>query len=614
MVLSWSENWTGTTGAAWPAASWSVAGAGTATIQANAGRLLTSTGTLAAVRARFEAMANRQDCEILLSFTPQMSGEWYLTIGTRTYSNNVGSGDDSFTTHGMYAQVYNFFGPGIWFARKDDLGARTNLSNITTGLPTFSAGTQYKVRFRVQGPRMYIRVWAAAGVEPTTWNMSYLDPDAYEPAGKITVAFMTDGALGSAGVAQYVDLDDLTVTALGSAESVYDWNEPGHTWTMWSRASDYKTAQPLPIISASGLRKHLGVDKAVISTPFTEDVFASLQPSGGVVIYRDGVQQFSGLVGPLELDWDADSSRVVIRAECVGDVQHLDDRIVFTNPAKAADDQQPADYWTYTGVASTAMKQLISDQAGPTAHLSRRVTGLALGADPGVGISRTWTGLFDNVLAKLTEISVASGQNLGVRATSNAGTVTFDIVKPRDLASSVKFSVEFGNVAGIRYRIEPPTVTDAVSAGSGDLHLRVRRYAVTASSFALSWGRRIWSYIDRRDTAVLAELDTSNADALADGDGTVSLAATLLDTEAAAYGTDWDLGDKVTVYVRVPGQDGPVATVVDVVREIAFTVDDKGAESIRPAIGTFDAKSVIPTPTQKQLLAIGQSLAGLSRK
>jgi hypothetical protein len=265
-------------------------------------------------------------------------------------------------------------------------------------------------------------------------------------------------------------------------------------------------------------------------------------------------------------------------------------------------------------VASTAMLQLISDEAGATALASRRITGLALAGDPGVGVSRKWSGLFNSqgsLLGLLQLMSVASGVNLGVRTSTAPGALTVEVYQPRDLSAAVKFSVEFGNVAGLRYRIEPPTVTHALSAGQGDLHLRMRKLAVTTSTFALSWGRQVWSYVDRRDTADTVELAQAAADALADGDATVSLAATLLDTDGGRFGIDYAVGDRVTVYVRVPGQTGSVATVADVIREVALDVDDKGVETIRPAIGTFDAKAVIPTPTQKTLVAVRDSLAGL---
>jgi len=89
----------------------------------------------------------------------------------------------------------------------------------------------------------------------------------------------------------------------------------------------------------------------------------------------------------------------------------------------------------------------------------------------------------------------------------------------------------------------------------------------------------------------------------------VSLAVTLLDSDSATYRRDWDLGDKVTVYVGQSGQSK--VPVTDLVREIAIDVDENGRERIRPAIGSFDAKAVIPTPTQQKLADVGTALASL---
>jgi hypothetical protein len=143
----------------------------------------------------------------------------------------------------------------------------------------------------------------------------------------------------------------------------------------------------LPIISAQITLKWLDVDRAVITTPYSEDAYAALQPPNGVVLFRDGRQEFTGRVGPLELTWDGESGQAIIRAECLGDVQHLQDRLVFPDPLRAADDQSVNNYWRARDsggtpaavVASTAMRQLISDQAGSTCLAARRVPGLVLG-------------------------------------------------------------------------------------------------------------------------------------------------------------------------------------------------------------------------------------------
>lgn len=381
-------------------------------------------------------------------------------------------------------------------------------------------------------------------------------------------------------------------------------------WALFGRDPEYAITGGLPLVSASAVRRHLGVSTAVITTPYTEESWSVLAPQGGLELWRNGRQEFSGLVAERRWSWDAQNAQDVIEVSCVGDEQHLADRLTFPDPLRAADDQTVNDYWTYSGVASTAMQRLISDQAGPTCRADRQVPGLVLGADPGVGPSRSWTGLFAKVLDQLTVMSVASGANLGVRMSTTSGVLTADIVAPRNLAGTIRFSPDLSNVGSIEYVEGAPSLTHALAAGQGDLHTRLRALAVTSDPLSLQWGRQIWSYIDRRDTAVAAELLQAAKDALADGGPTISLAMDLLDSEAATYGRDWDVGDLVTAYVGRPGQS-KAATVSDVVREIRFDVDASGAERIRPAIGSFDAKATVPTPTQQQLAAVGRSLGNL---
>jgi chitodextrinase len=384
--------------------------------------------------------------------------------------------------------------------------------------------------------------------------------------------------------------------------------DPG-VWSAFARNSSYAPSLALPVMKMQAVKRHLGVSKAILTTPFSEEALASLLPPAGLLLFRNGVQEFSGRVSGLEVslgELDGD----VIKVQAVGDEQDLADRLVFPDPLRAPDDQTVNDYWTYTGIASSAMHQLISDQAGPTCRVDRQVPGLVLGTNPGVGISRTWTGLFGSVLDQLVQMSVASGANLGLRMTSTAGTLVADIVAPRDLGTSVRFSTDLSNLSTVDYRLSAPEVTHAVAAGQGDLHLRLRRMAVSVDPTVLSWGRQVWRYVDRRDTADTAELLKAAGDAVIGGGAGVSLAVTLLDSEAATYARDWQLGDRVTVHISRPGSSS-VATVTDVIREIAFTVDDDGAETIRPAIGDYDAAAAIPTPTQEQLAEVGRALAGL---
>jgi hypothetical protein len=383
---------------------------------------------------------------------------------------------------------------------------------------------------------------------------------------------------------------------------------------MFSRDASYRLTGGLPIVSAKAVARHIGVDTAIVETPFTPASFAATSPGCGIVLQRDGRQEFSGLVGSSrETGIDTDG-KPTIKVMCVGDAIHLQDRIVFPDPARAGDDQSTVDYWSRTVPASTAMAALLSEQLGPQALPERRVPTLYAGPDPGVGVSRLWSFMqTDTVLSACQQISLLSGVDLGIRILSTVDGLRFDIYRPQQLAGAVRFSAGLRNLGSFTYAEVAPTVTYAVVAGQGDLHLRTRRAAASGNALDLRWGRRIEAYIDRRDEADGAVLSQAALDAIADGAGQVSLSCQLTDSQAAKYGRDWFLGDQVTVYVGVAGLSS-AATVTDVVREIAFTVDSAGAETIVPAVGTADAKSIFPTPTQQRLAAIADELRAVRRK
>jgi len=386
----------------------------------------------------------------------------------------------------------------------------------------------------------------------------------------------------------------------------------GHVWQAFSRDAGYQLSGGLPIIGAKGVARHLGVDAVELTTPYTPGAYGRLAPGCGVVIQRDGVQQVAGMVGgSRKIGWDAGSGDATITVQCLGDDQHLADRLVYPSPLAAAT-AQTANYWTYTGPASSAMWELIRQQAGPAAQASRRVPTLVMGDNPGVGVSRAWSEQWAPVLDTLVGMGVLSGADLGVRIVTTADGLRADIYAPRDLSAGVRFSTSLTNLRAWDFEQQPPSVTYAIAAGQGDLAARVRRVASSGAAADLAWGRRIERYIDQRDEADTTKLQQSADDELAQGVGTVALSVDAADTAAARYGDDWSLGDRVTVHVGLPG--GPTAaTVIDLIREVAFTVDAQGRETITPAVGTSDAKAIRPGPTQQRLATVAAGLARLTR-
>jgi Siphovirus ReqiPepy6 Gp37-like protein len=386
----------------------------------------------------------------------------------------------------------------------------------------------------------------------------------------------------------------------------------GRRWSAFSRDAGYQLSGGLPIITVKGAQRHLGVDACELTTPYTPDAYGRLAPGCGIVVQRDVQQMFSGLVGSSrKISWDRDSGRATITVQCLGDDQHLADRLVYPTPGALPMDQT-ADYWTYTGPASTAMWRLISDQAGPAAQTARRIPTLVMGDDPGIGTSRLWSEQWAPVLDTVTAWGVLSGADLGVRLTTTGDGLRADVYAPRDVSDGVRFSASLTNLRGWDYEQTPPTVTYAIAAGQGDLRNRVRRRTDSTSVADLAWGRRIETYLDSRDEADVGKLQTAADDAVAQGIGTVSLSVAVADTATAAFGVDWGLGDRVTVHVGLPG-GVTAATIVDLVREVGFEVDSSGRETITPAVGTADAKAIRPGPTQKTLAKVATGLSRLTR-
>jgi hypothetical protein len=355
----------------------------------------------------------------------------------------------------------------------------------------------------------------------------------------------------------------------------------GHVWSAFSRDAGYQYSGGLPIVSVSGVLRHLGVDTCELVTPYTPDAYGRLAPGCGIVVERDAVQQFSGMVGSSrKVEWSASAGVATITVQCLGDDQHLADRVVYPSPA-----------------------------LDPTAQTARRVPTLVMGADPATGVSRLWSAQFTPLLDTLTAWGVVSSADLGIRVVTTTDGLRADIYAPRDVSAGVRFSASLSNLTGWDYEQTPPSATYAISAGQGALHNRARRVASSASAADLAWGRRVESYVDQQDESDAAKLQQAALDAVAQGVGTVALSVTVADTPAAAYGRDWNLGDRVTVSVGLPA--APTAAIVtDLVREVGFTVDAAGVEAITPAVGTSDAAAVRPGPTQRKLAKVA---AGLSR-
>lgn len=182
-----TEAWTGTTGAAWPAA-WTVP-SGTATIQTNVGRMVT--GTTAYVEARGTRTGpDAGDLRVKFRFT--LTGERYAIVYFRHTT----------TSNTYRAQVNN---TGINIVRMVGGVATTIAATVAF---TTAINTWYWMRVRWEGSDLRAKVWADGGTEPGTWQVSATDTS--HATGLIGLGTMP----GADNVQKTYEFDDLSVVDL----------------------------------------------------------------------------------------------------------------------------------------------------------------------------------------------------------------------------------------------------------------------------------------------------------------------------------------------------------------------------------------------------------------
>lgn len=196
MAVLATETWTGANGSAWPA-QWTAAtnSSGAATIQANAGQLGfgTSSGYSFGASAYLSGMAAVADSDTAVTVSFAQIQEEYLFLAARSDgTRNVGYAVSISASTGLSV------GP---------LGAGNTFTNLSGSLGgAWTAGVARKIRFRVAGSSLSVKVWDAVAAEPASWTWTGTDT-TWTAAGRF-MAFVNTGASTSGGT---VSLDDLTI-------------------------------------------------------------------------------------------------------------------------------------------------------------------------------------------------------------------------------------------------------------------------------------------------------------------------------------------------------------------------------------------------------------------
>lgn len=304
----------------------------------------------------------------------------------------------------------------------------------------------------------------------------------------------------------------------------------------------------------------------------TTPAAAHLTWGAGLLVTLNDDEFFSGPIIGLNRKWTGDSDRLVVAG--VDDSTWLARRLAY--PEAPALTTATDAYDVRTGVASTIMRAYVNDNAGPAADSTRRVPGLVLAADPVLGPSITGRGRFQALQELLATLALAGG-DLGFRVVQAGSSIEFQVYQPVNKTAAIVISPELGSLSEFEYREQGPEANFAVVGGSGQGAARVISAAGDSAS-SVRYGR-MEVFVDRRDTTDAAELAQAREEELAAKADRSSLTAQPVDTEAFTFGTDYGLGDRVTVMI-----DGE--PVQDVIREVQVRLTPEEGARAFPVVGT----------------------------
>lgn len=319
--------------------------------------------------------------------------------------------------------------------------------------------------------------------------------------------------------------------------------------------------------------------------PTSSPAAADLEAGGGIIAYYAGGVLDSGRVETVDqVDaYDDEAGGMVSRRTAGGplDLAYVEDRLA--HPVPFTLDTTTAENKLYQGPAETALKAVVSDNLGPTAHPSRVQPGFTLAPDLARGDD-----VYDEVrFTPMSELLAGWSAVGGIIPTCRvaAGALVFDVYEPRDLRRLIVISIARGTALRARRVHRAPELTYEWVGLQGDGVARV--FVAGGDTDAQNeWGFRREVLRDRRDTSDVAVGAQQLAEDLTTKAAALSLEVDPIDVIAARFGVDYQLGDLVT------GVTGDGVVVARQIREVQVECTPEDVVRFRPVL----ADPLTPTP------------------
>lgn len=199
--------------------------------------------------------------------------------------------------------------------------------------------------------------------------------------------------------------------------------------------------------------------------------------------------------------------------------------------------------------AETAMKHYVSDHAGPTAAVNRRLTGLVIAADQGRGgnLPQPINGRFQTISELLSDISALTDVGYETDFNPSTNQHIFDVIVGTDRTASVFLDIDFDTVRSQRWLTSDlGTKNYAVVGGQGVGTARTIVNTFLGGAEPTGFNRHEL-FVDARDTNDSAALTGRGKAKLEETGQDDAFETDINQFGSFSYPEDFDLGDLVTV-------------------------------------------------------------------
>ena len=257
MATIFSELWTGADGAAWPVA-WQPQSdqSGTATIQGNAGRLVTRASSTGPARQQTVNQLPAGDIDVTITVTvPSGQNDFCIGVAWRadgTSDPAAAPGSRMFPLNGHSLRLDT---DGNLYLYRHNNGSLTaiNASPINVG-PMVGRGSR-SLRIQHVGTAIRAKVWNTGTAEPPVWSLDIIDPGALTGGGRLSLGIAA-GFNGAVATTQTASFDDLIVAGT-AADPEPPTTGARRNWALMSAADQQAAIDGLQRAKASGVYDNL---------------------------------------------------------------------------------------------------------------------------------------------------------------------------------------------------------------------------------------------------------------------------------------------------------------------------------------------------------------------